>query len=183
MSGKQIPNPYDYLPQVPSFTLSSTEIADGKTMPMPQVSGIFGAGGQDVSPQLSWSGFPKETKSFVVTMYDPDAPTGSGFWHWAVLNIPASVTSLPTDAGNPDKRSLLPEGAITLKSDAAVARFIGAGPPPGHGPHRYYFCVHALDVETLPVPAEATCAFLGFNMFGHTLARAFLVPIYEQAAK
>ena len=182
MSGKQIPNPYDDLPSVPSFTLSSTEIADGKTLAMAQVSGIFGAGGQDVTPQLSWSGFPKETKSFVVTVYDPDAPTASGFWHWAVLNIPASVTSLPTDAGNPDKK-LLPEGAIVLKGDGGAARFIGAAPPPGHGPHRYYFCVHALDVDKLPVTAEGTPAFLGFNMFGHTLARAFLVPIYEQGAK
>src|SRR6185436_7027333 len=108
---KRPPSPYEFLPEVPSFTLTSTDIADGKTLSKPQVSGIFGAGGEDVSPQLSWSGFPAGTKSFVVTMYDPDAPTASGFWHWAVANIPVSVTELPSDAGNPDAKKL-PAGTV-----------------------------------------------------------------------
>ena len=134
------------------------------------------AGGKDVSPQLSWSGAPEGTKSFTVTMYDPDAPTASGFWHWAVFNIPASVTELASGAGD---GSGLPEGAVTLKGDGGVKQFLGAAPPPGHGPHRYYFAVHALDVEKLDVPEDATPAFLGFNMFGHTLARAVITPVYE----
>lgn len=177
---KRPASPYEFLPAVPSFTLTSTDIADGKKLSRPQVSGIFGAGGEDVSPQLSWSGFPKETKSFVVTIYDPDAPTASGFWHWAVANIPANVTELPSDAGNPDAKKL-PAGTVTLRNDGGAARYIGAAPPPGHGPHRYFVVVHAVDVEKLEVGPDATPAFLGFNLFGHTLARAILVPTYEVA--
>ncbi|MBX3204433.1 MAG: YbhB/YbcL family Raf kinase inhibitor-like protein [Labilithrix sp.] len=178
---KRPPSPYDFLPAVPSFTVTSTDVADGKPLGKPQVSGIFGAGGEDVSPQLSWSGFPKETKSFVVTVYDPDAPTASGFWHWAVLDIPASVTELASDAGNPDAKKL-PEKAITLKNDGGGARFIGAAPPAGHGPHRYFVVVHAVDVETLGVGPDASAALLGFNLFSHTLARAVIVPTYEVPA-
>src|SRR5580692_12055306 len=112
----QPPNPYDFLPEVPSFTVTSTDVADGQKMSMPQVSGVFGAGGEDVSPQLAWSGFPEQTKSFAVTCYDPDAPTASGFWHWAIANIPASVTELETGAGSPD--ATLPDGAVALAGDA-----------------------------------------------------------------
>lgn len=177
---KRTPSPYEFLPAVPSFTVTSTDVADGQPLPKPQVSGIFGAGGEDVSPQLSWSGFPKETKSFVVTIFDPDAPTASGFWHWAVLDIPASVTSLESNAGDPAAKKL-PEKAITLKCDGGAARYIGAAPPPGHGPHRYFIVVHAVDVESLGVPPDATCAYLGFNLFSHTLARAILVATYEVA--
>ncbi len=93
------PNPFESLPSAARFTLASADVRDGATLPVAQRSGIMGAGGQDVSPQLSWSGFPASARSFVVTVYDPDAPTGSGFWHWAVANIPASVTSLPSGAG------------------------------------------------------------------------------------
>jgi len=180
MSTPKPPSPYDFLPPVPSFALTSSDVADGKTLSKPQVSGIFGAGGEDVSPQLAWSGFPKETKSFVVTMYDPDAPTASGFWHWAVANIPVSVTELPNDAGNPDAKKL-PAGAVTLKNDGGGARYIGAAPPAGHGPHRYFVVVHAVDVEKLDVGPDASPAYLGFNLFSHTLARAVLVPTYEVA--
>ena len=117
----------------------------------------------------------------MVTIYDPDAPTASGFWHWAVLDIPASVTELPSDAGNPDAKKL-PEKAITLKNDGGGARYIGAAPPAGHGPHRYFVVVHAVDVESLGVGPDASPAFLGFNLFSHTLARAVLVPTYEVPA-
>lgn len=175
------PNPYDFLPAVPSLTVTSTDVTDGATLPTPQVSGIMGAGGQDVSPQLSWSGAPDGTRSFVVTCFDPDAPTASGFWHWAVLDLPTDATSLPTNAGDPDA-GLLPSGALTLGNDAAAARYIGAAPPPGHGPHRYFFTVHAVDVPSLAdegVGADARPAFLGFNLFFHTLARGFVVPEYE----
>jgi Raf kinase inhibitor-like YbhB/YbcL family protein len=172
-------NPYDAIAEVPSFTLTSADIADGAELPKAQVSGIFGAGGQDISPQLSWSGFPEETKSFVVTMYDPDAPTGSGFWHWAVVDLPASATSLPSGAGD-EPGTALPDGAYQLANDAGLKRFLGAAPPSGHGRHRYFVAVHAVDVESLGVPEDATNAFLGFNLHSHTLARAVLVPWYEE---
>ena len=171
-------DPYADLPDLPSFELKSADIADGRTLATPQVSGIFGAGGTDTSPQLSWSGFPSETKSFAVTVYDPDAPTASGFWHWAVVDIPVSVTSLESGAGD-DTGSGLPSGAFQLANDAGLTRYLGAAPPPGHGPHRYFTVVHAVDVETLGIPAEARPAFLGFNLFSHAIARAVLTPIYE----
>ena len=170
-------NPYDELPDVPSFEVRSDDVADGETMPRPQVSGVFGAGGEDVSPQLSWSGAPDGTQSYAVTVYDPDAPTASGFWHWAVFNIPADVTSLPSGASG----SNLPDGAVELKNDGGTVGYIGAAPPPGHGPHHYHVVVHAVDVPKLDVPADATPALLGFNLFGHTLGRAMIVPVYEVA--
>jgi len=171
-------NPYDSLPEVESFNVTSNDVADGETLGTAQVSGILGACGEDISPHLTWSGFPAETKSFAVTVYDPDAPTGSGFWHWAVCNIPATVTELATGAGSDP--SGLPEGAVMLSGDANAQRYIGAAPPEGHGEHRYFTVVHAVDVEDLGVPADARPAFLGFNLFSHTLARATIVPRYEQ---
>ncbi len=174
-------DPYAALPQVPSFEVTSTDVADGKTLDTPQVSGIFGAGGEDVSPQLSWSGFPEGTRSFAVTVYDPDAPTAAGFWHWAVFNIPASVTELATGAGDAHGAGL-PDGAIQLKTDGGVTQYLGAAPPAGHGHHRYFVVVHAVDVETLDVPPDATPTILGFNLFSHTLARAQVVPVFEVAA-
>lgn len=173
-------NPYDALPPLPEITVTSETFADGEALPLPQASAIFGAGGADISPQLSWSGFPADTKSFVVTCFDPDAPTASGFWHWAVADIPASVTSLATDAGAPGAESL-PDQAVTLRNDAGLAQFVGAGPPPGHGPHRYFFVVHAVDVESLELPDGASPAFLGFNLFSHAIARGTLVGTFEQA--
>jgi Raf kinase inhibitor-like YbhB/YbcL family protein len=174
----QAPNPYDFLPPVPAFTLRSNDIAEGETLATPHLSGLFGAGGEDRSPHLAWSDVPAGTKSFAVTCYDPDAPTASGFWHWAVYNLPASTTELVSGAGDASS-SGLPEGAVTLKGDGGVSQFLGAAPPPGHGPHRYFFAVHALDVESLDLGEGATPAFLGFNLFGHTLARAVITPIYE----
>ncbi|MFC9936227.1 YbhB/YbcL family Raf kinase inhibitor-like protein [Nocardiopsis alba] len=171
------PSPYDFLPPVASFTVTSTDVADGKTLPTAQVSGIMGAGGQDVSPQLSWSGFPEETRSFAVTCFDPDAPTASGFWHWVVCDIPVDVTELAADAGN---GTGLPEQAVTLRNDAGGHRYIGAAPPAGHGPHRYIFAVHAVDVPSLGLDSSASPAFLGFNLFSHALGRALITPVYEQ---
>lgn len=173
------PDPYDFLPEVPSFSVTSSDVSDGGVLPMPQVSGVMGAGGEDRSPQLSWSGFPEGTRSFAVTVYDPDAPTASGFWHWAVANIPASVTELPVGAGTQDGGSL-PAGALQLRNDAGFPGYVGAAPPSGHGPHRYFVVVHAVDTDALDVTADTAPAVLGFNLFFHTLARATLVATYEQ---
>ncbi|WP_087101261.1 YbhB/YbcL family Raf kinase inhibitor-like protein [Nocardiopsis sp. JB363] len=171
------PSPYDFLPRVASFTVTSDDVTDGRTLPNAQVSGIMGAGGEDVSPHLSWSGFPEGTRSFAVTCLDPDAPTASGFWHWSVCDIPVEVTELAADAGN---GSGLPEGAVTLRNDAGSNRYIGAAPPAGHGPHRYFFVVHAVDVPSLGIDSSGSPAFLGFNLFSHSLGRAIVTPVYEQ---
>jgi Raf kinase inhibitor-like YbhB/YbcL family protein len=172
-------DPYADLPDVPSFELTSSDIADNQPLDVRHASGRMGAGGQDISPQLSWSNFPEGTRSFAVTVYDPDAPTASGFWHWAVFNIPVSTTSLPSGAGI-EGGAGLPEGAVQLKNDAGFPGFVGAAPPAGHGPHHYHVVVHAVDVEQLNIPAEASCAYLGFNLFSHTLGRARIVGTYEQ---
>jgi Raf kinase inhibitor-like YbhB/YbcL family protein len=172
-------DPYDGLPAVPTFRLQSTLVGDGETMPVAQRSGIFGAGGQDTSPDLAWSGFPEETHSFIVTMYDPDAPTPSGFWHWAVINVPASVTSLPAEAGESDET--LPDGSTHLANDASLRRYLGAAPPPGDPPHRYFVVVSALDVAEVAaagVPNGATPALASFQTLAHTIGRAMLVPVY-----
>jgi Raf kinase inhibitor-like YbhB/YbcL family protein len=170
-------NPYEFLPKLPSFTLTSQSVTDGGPLARPQVSGILGAGGEDESPQLSWTGFPEQTRSFAVTVYDPDAPTVSGFWHWAVANLPATVTDLPAGVGD---GSELPGGAVTLANDAGLHRYVGAAPPPGHGTHRYFIAVHAVKVEKLDVPADASPAYLGFNLFMNAIGRALIHGTYEQ---
>ena len=171
------PDPYAALPKLPSFSLTSDSVTNGQPLRRAQVSGIMGAGGEDASPHLSWSGFPPQTRSFAVTVYDPDAPTLSGFWHWAVANLPAEVTELPEGAG--DGREL-PGGALTLVNDAGMRRYVGAAPPPGHGVHRYYVAVHAVAVEKLDLSEDASPAFLGFNLFQHAIARAVIYGTYEQ---
>jgi Raf kinase inhibitor-like YbhB/YbcL family protein len=168
-------DPFARLPEAASFAVTSTSVTDGAPLPPEQMSG------QDISPQLSWSGAPAGTRSYAVTVYDPDAPTGSGFWHWAVADIPATVTDLPAGAGD-DTGSLLPAGAVQLPNDARLARFIGAAPPAGHGRHRYVVVVHALDVATLGVPGDATPAYLGFTIAGHILGRAVLTATAETPA-
>jgi Raf kinase inhibitor-like YbhB/YbcL family protein len=170
-------DPYADLPQLPWFTVTSDDIRDGGELPAAQRSGVFGAGGQDLSPSLSWSGAPDGTKSFVVTMYDPDAPTASGFWHWAVVDIPAAVTSLPSGAGD-QAAATLPRGAFQLRNDGGITGFLGAAPPPGHHRHEYHVVVHAVDVESLGIPPDATTAFLGFNLFTHAIGRARIVGWY-----
>jgi Raf kinase inhibitor-like YbhB/YbcL family protein len=177
-------DPFARLPVVPNFALTSTDVTDGKELPVAQMSAAFGVpGGLDVSPQLSWSGAPPETRSYTVTMYDPDAPSGSGFWHWAVADIPASVTELPAGAGD-DTGQYLPAGAFQLPNDLRAPYFLGAAPPPGDGRHRYVIVVQAIDVEhvgQLSVGADSTPAFLGFNINagGHLLARAVIIPWAE----
>ncbi|WP_026927201.1 YbhB/YbcL family Raf kinase inhibitor-like protein [Granulicoccus phenolivorans] len=176
-------SPFANLNQVEIFQLTSSDIADGQPLSGRYLSGRMQIpGGQDVSPQLSWWGFPAETKSFAVTMYDPDAPTQGGWWHWAVCDIPAAVTELPTDAGNPEK-NLLPEQALALNNDAGFPGYLGCAPPAGHGPHRYFFVVHAVDVESLGLPASATPNMLGFNLFFHSIGRATLQGTFELPAQ
>ncbi|HEU5030561.1 MAG TPA: YbhB/YbcL family Raf kinase inhibitor-like protein [Spirillospora sp.] len=173
-------DPFARLPEAAAFSVTSSTVGDGAAWPPEQLSS--GApGGRDVSPHLSWSGAPEGTRSYAVTVYDPDAPTGSGFWHWAVADIPATVTELPEGAGD-DTGSRLPDGAFQLPNDARAARYIGAAPPPGHGPHRYFVVVHALDVASIGVPEDATPALLGFTMSGHILGRAVLTATAETAA-
>jgi Raf kinase inhibitor-like YbhB/YbcL family protein len=175
-------DPFARLPEVPSFTVTSSSVEDGKPFAAAQRSGAFGVpGGQDSSPQLSWSGAPDGTRSYAVTVYDPDAPTGSGFWHWSVADLPAGTTTLPEGAGD-DTGSGLPAGAYQLRNDAGTSRYIGSAPPAGHGEHRYFITVHALDVENIGVGADATPAYLGFTMTGHILARATIVATAETPA-
>jgi Raf kinase inhibitor-like YbhB/YbcL family protein len=164
--------PYAKLPQVPAFKVTSTDVATGEEMAKTYRSDT---GGGNTSPELSWSGFPEGTKSFVVSMYDQDAPTGSGFWHWEVYNLPASTTSLPTGAGAV-KSTTLPSGAVQGTNDAGIAGYLGAAPPAGQK-HRYFITVSALNVAKLDLPATASPAFVNFNIFGHTIGRGTLVPL------
>ena len=180
-------DPFARLPVVPNFMVTSTDVSDGRELAPAQMSGIFGIpGGRDASPQLSWSGAPAGTRSYTVTMYDPDAPSGSGFWHWAVADIPASVTELPTGAGE-EGADRLPAGAFQLPNDARLARYIGGAPPPGDGRHRYAIVVDAVDVEhvgQIGVQPDSTPALLGFSIHagGHLLGRAVITPWAEVPA-
>ncbi|RZU72263.1 hypothetical protein EV384_0620 [Micromonospora kangleipakensis] len=166
------PDPYELLPTVSSFNLTSDDVHNGEPMEARYAHGS--AGGENVSPQLAWSGFPDATKSFVVTCFDPDAPTGSGFWHWVLVDVPASVTELPTGVKESDLG-----GAFSIRNDYGDTGYGGAAPPPGDRPHRYVFAVHAVDVERLDVGKEASPAFVGFNLAFHTLARAVIRPTYQ----
>ena len=167
--------PYDFMPAVPSFKLRSDDVADTQMMSQNQVFDGFGMTGRNISSSLSWSGFPAQTKNFPVTLFDPDAPTGSGWWHWVVLGIPASVTKLEAGAAGTGG-SGLPEGVFHVRNDYMVKDFGGAAPPEGDPPHRYVFAVHALDVESLGVSDEISPAMAGFNLRFHTIARALLIP-------
>ena len=167
-------NPFYRLSEAKDFKVTSEDITDG-LFSISQYSGIFGVkGGNDISPHLKWSGAPADTKSYTVTMFDVDAPTGSGFWHWAVVNIPASINELATGAGD-EYSSGIPEEAFQLPNDARIAKYIGAAPPTGHGEHRYYIVVHALNVEDIGVAKDGTPALLGFNINNHILGRAVII--------
>lgn len=168
------------LRELPAFELSSPDFEDGGVLPE-WARSRAGGGGEDVSPALGWSGAPDETRSFVVTCFDPDAPTSSGWWHWAVCDLAASVTELPRNAGDPDA-GLLPAGARTLPNERRLARFQGAAPPPGHGSHRYVFTVSALDIESVDIASDATPAQLGSQLFRHAIARAQLTGTSETPA-
>jgi Raf kinase inhibitor-like YbhB/YbcL family protein len=165
-------DPYTLLPVAPSFTVTSEDLTTDIEMPRRHAAAF-----ENVSPQLSWSGFPEATQGFAVTCFDPDAPTPSGWWHWILANLPASVTSLARGAGTPG--GPLPGAALHVKCDSGVWGYSGAAPPPGDYPHRYYFAVHALDVPALPVDDSATPALVAFHTAFHTLARGVLMATYR----
>ncbi|WP_444894725.1 YbhB/YbcL family Raf kinase inhibitor-like protein [Microbulbifer sp. TRSA001] len=156
------------------LTLSSSSLQAGKKMPMAHVYGS--CGGENLSPQLSWSGAPEGTKSFAITAYDPDAPTGSGWWHWVVFNIPVDTTNLPEGAGDL-KNGLIPE-AVQGRNDYGNSGYGGACPPKGHGDHRYRFRVYALKVESLPLDENTSPAKVGFNINANKLAEAELEVLW-----
>lgn len=160
----------------PEFTVTSKDIAQDKPMTLKQVFSGFGCTGQNISPALSWQNAPAGTKSFAIMVHDPDAPTGSGWWHWVVYNIPATTTSIPEDAGSV-KKNLLPEGVVQGRTDFGATGYGGPCPPPGK-PHRYYFRVHALKVPKIEAPADATAAMIGFNVNANTLAKSEIMATY-----
>jgi len=160
-----------------TFTVTSPDVHAGQKLASAQVFGGMGCTGNNISPALTWNGAPANTKSYAVTMYDPDAPTGSGWWHWVVYNIPASVTTLAAGAGDP-KKNLLPPGAVQGNTDFRSAGYGGPCPPAGDKPHHYHLTVFALDTDKLDIPAGATAAYVGFNLHAHTIGKAQLIALY-----
>ncbi len=165
-----------------TFTVRSNSFSDGDYLANAHILSAdfgFGCQGNNQSPHLAWSGAPAETKSFAVTCFDPDAPTGSGFWHWLVVNIPPSVTELAVDAGNP-KSAKLPQGALQTRTDFGTPGYGGPCPPAGDHPHRYLFTVFAVGVDRLPVTADTSAAVIGFQLHFNTLARAAIMGLYKR---
>jgi Raf kinase inhibitor-like YbhB/YbcL family protein len=161
------PSPYDLLPPVPSFTVTSDDVVDGD-----RLADDFVYSGGNQSPQLSWSGFPPETKSFAITCFDPDAPTGCGFWHWSCTAIGPDVTSIA--------RGEVLDGARCARNDFGNDGYDGPAPPEGDRVHRYLFAVHALDVDDPGVPAGASPTYASFVHVGHTIARAVITGTWSQ---
>jgi Raf kinase inhibitor-like YbhB/YbcL family protein len=156
------------------FKLTSKDFKDGGTIPDKNAFNSFGCTGENVSPELEWSNPPAGTKSFAIMVHDPDAPTGgSGFWHWVVFNVPADATSIP--AGGP-----LPKGAVQGNTDFGSPGWGGPCPPAGSGNHHYNFTIYALKVDKLELPANATAAFVGFNVNASAIGKAKLVGIYNR---
>jgi len=159
------------------FKVTSTDFKNGGTIPMMQVFNSFGCTGGNQSPALQWSGAPAGTKSFAVTIYDPDAPTGSGWWHWSVFNIPATVTSLPLNAGVATS-TVLPAGAVQGRTDFGVSNYGGPCPPVGDKPHHYQVTVYALKIDKLPLDSSASGAMLGYYLHFNTIAKAHMTGRY-----
>lgn len=164
-------------PGVAAFRLWSPDLQGGQTLGPAQVYKGFGCQGGNQSPALTWEGAPAETRSFALTVYDPDAPTGSGWWHWQIYDLPPAINSLPAGAGDPN-RALAPTGSVQGLSDYGEKGFGGACPPAGDKPHRYVFTLYALDEEHLNVPENPTAAMVGYALHLHTLARASFTATY-----
>lgn len=164
------PNPYDLLPRTAEFSVTSTDVTDGQPLKDDQV-----AAQGDTSPSLAWSDVPEGTKSFVVTCFDPDAPTPSGFWHWVLVDLPVDCTALATGAADGE----LPAGAFHCRNDGGTKGFMGAAPPEGDHVHRYYFVVHAVGEESLGVDSDASPAVVSFNLAFKTLGRAIVHGTYQ----
>lgn len=160
-----------------TFTLSSKDLG-GESTKNQEFNG-FGCSGENKSPQLSWKNAPEDTRSFAVTMYDPDAPTGSGFWHWVVFNIPANVNKLVSNAGNISLK-LAPKGAIQSITNYGIKGFGGPCPPKGHGFHQYIITVYALKTDKLELDENTNPAIVGFNLWNQTLAKASIVAYYKR---
>jgi Raf kinase inhibitor-like YbhB/YbcL family protein len=162
--------------------LTSNSFKDGDYLKQEHILSAaygFGCGGGNRSPHLRWDGVPAGTQSFAVTCFDPDAPTGSGFWHWVVVNIPPQVIELPPDAGNP-MSGQLPAGALQVRTDFGKPGYGGPCPPEGDHPHRYLFTVHAVGMDTLPVTADTSAAVVGFYLNFNTLAKASLMGLFKR---
>jgi Raf kinase inhibitor-like YbhB/YbcL family protein len=165
-----------------AMTVTSNSFKDGDYLAQDHILSAdygFGCGGGNRSPHLRWDGAPQGTKSFAVTCFDPDAPTGSGFWHWVVVNIPANVTELALNAGDPTSGKM-PGGALEVRTDFGKPGYGGPCPPPGDHPHRYLFTVHAVSMDTLPVTADTSAAVVGFYLNFNTLAKASLMGLYKR---
>ncbi len=158
-----------------TFRLWSNDLTDGGTMPNAQVLNGMGHNGDNISPHLAWEGAPEGTRSFVLNCYDPDAPTGSGWWHWVVANIPAGVSELKTGAGSPG--GALPASALQTRTDFGSPGYGGAAPPPG-APHRYIFTIFALSVPALDINADVSAALVGFLVNMNKLGQASLTVQY-----
>lgn len=169
------PDPYDFLPKVSSFSLVSQDLSDGA--PLPKIHAHPSVGGSNLSPQLRWSGYPADTAGFVVTCFDPDAPTASGFWHWSLVNVPVTVTELARGAS-----AKPPAASFQVRNDYGTRDYGGAAPPAGDRAHRYLFVVHAIDIPALDVTAKVAPAVVGFNLAFHTLARAMLTATFAVPA-
>lgn len=170
-----------------SLGLSTLLFAEGLTLTSPDIKGQlsinevfngFGCTGKNISPKLSWKDAPEETKSFALTVYDPDAPTGSGWWHWLVFNIPKEVTGLARGAGDVSK-NLMPKGAVQNVTDYGFAGFGGACPPKADKAHQYIFTIHALDVEKLDIDGKQSAAIAGYYINAHTISKASLISYYD----
>jgi len=161
------------------FKLTSPDLEKGKKMNMEQVYNSFGCTGKNISPALKWEGAPKNTKSFALMVYDPDAPTGSGWWHWVVFNIPSSVNTLPKNAGDPAS-GLMPAGCIQSRTDFGTTGYGGPCPPQGDKPHHYIFTIYALDTDRLAFDATASPAMVGFMVHQHLLGKAEIKTLFSR---